>query len=77
MAEDETSGNELLTLEEAAAYLRVSRPLLRELVRNRTVPVVELGPRARRFRQRALDTWLDRQAEASVAPKPKPKGRRR
>jgi len=74
---EESGGNELLTLEEAAAYLRVSRPLLRELVRNQTVPVVQLGPRTRRFRQRELDTWIDRQAEASVAPQPKRKGRPR
>jgi excisionase family DNA binding protein len=73
MAEEHYS-LEFLTLEEAAAYLRVSRPTLRQLVNDRAVPVVLLGARTRRFRKRDLDAWAAKQAEQSVRPKARARG---
>lgn len=57
---------DVLTLREAAAYLRLSERSLYELARNRRVPGAQLGgkwlfPRVR------LDRWLAAQAEAEEA----------
>ena len=54
---------EILTLEEAAAYLRMSPFTLRDKVRLRQVPFYRIGSRGNgsiRFRRSALDRWIDR-----------------
>ena len=49
----------LLTLKEAAARLRLSRHTLRSWVRQRRLPAVRLGRRALRFRAEDLDAVVN------------------
>ena len=51
-------GNDLLTQQEAAEYLRVSLKSLRRLVREGKLPEVRLGPRLPRYRVRDLDALV-------------------
>lgn len=48
---------EILTLEEAAAYLRVSEDALRAMVRDDAIPAQKIGEEWR-FLKRALNDWL-------------------
>ena len=48
----------LLTLQEVAEQLAISRQHLRGLIRSGAIPVVILGPRTRRIEQAALDDWI-------------------
>lgn len=54
---------ELLTLPEAAAYLRLARQTVYNLVSRRQIPFLRAG-RQLRFRRTELDRWL---AEKAVA----------
>jgi len=49
---------ELMSYEEAAAYLGLLKGTLYALVHKRQVPHVRLGPRFVRFRRSDLDRWL-------------------
>jgi excisionase family DNA binding protein len=44
---------------EAAAYLRVSRGVLRRLRRQRLIPHWRLGPQTIRYSKKALDAWAE------------------
>lgn len=58
----------LLTIEEAARYLSVSKTSLRRWTNRGHLPCVRIGPRGeRRFRREDLDQILSRGREASVA----------
>lgn len=50
-------GNEILTLEETCALLRVSRPTLFELIKRGDIPCRKVG-RAWRFRREVVLDWL-------------------
>jgi excisionase family DNA binding protein len=62
---NESRQSDIMTTEEAAAYLRVSVSQLYSLTRRRGVvraqhpiPVVRMGIRTLRFRKSSLDKWL-------------------
>ena len=65
LRQQETSAREILTIEEAADYLRLSVFTLREKVRLRQVPFYKVGG-AVRFRRSKLDRWIDRNEVATV-----------
>lgn len=67
-----SSAPEILTLKEAAAWLRLSERALYDLARTRRIPAAQLGGKWL-FPRAALLLWLARQAEAPdqrVAPPP-------
>ena len=47
----------LMTVNELAEYLRISRASVYRLVRSRQIPVSNVG-RQLRFRRDSIDTWL-------------------
>ena len=58
--------NDILTLEEVAAYLRLTPQTIYKWAQERRIPAVKLG-KEWRFRKSILDRWLDQQmlSEAS------------
>lgn len=50
----------LMTVDEAAAYLRVSPKTIRNRVSSGTIPSLKAGG-GRRFRQSELDAWIRRE----------------
>ncbi len=58
----DTSNERLLTPEEAADFLRISKNTLRRLTlaggTAERIPSVKFGPRLRRYRQTELAAWL-------------------
>jgi excisionase family DNA binding protein len=59
------SASDLMTVEETAAYLRVSVSQLYDLTRERgttrakrPIPTIRFGTRSLRFRRSSLDRWL-------------------
>jgi putative molybdopterin biosynthesis protein len=61
----------VLTSEEAADFLRLSRRKLFQLVADRRLPVARIDGRLL-FPRRALEAWLDAQLEAGPHPEPPP-----
>jgi excisionase family DNA binding protein len=53
-------GNEILTLEEVADYLRLTPQTIYKWAQERRIPAVKLG-KEWRFRRSILDRWLDEQ----------------
>lgn len=52
----------LLTIPEAAEYLRCSRPMVYKLIRTSGLPCVRVGS-DKRIRQQDLDQWLESRVE--------------
>lgn len=52
----------LMTVEEVATYLHISRAQAYLAVRETGFPLIELGPRLLRVRRALLDAWLDGRA---------------
>jgi len=50
--------NEVLTIDELAAYLRISKSTAYKLVREGQIPSQKVG-RHWRFRKQMIDRWLD------------------
>jgi excisionase family DNA binding protein len=50
--------NEVMTIDELAAYVKVSKSTLYKLVQNGKVPGQKIGKHWR-FRREAIDRWLD------------------
>ncbi len=63
---DNGHGPDLLTVPEAAKFLRISRNLAYELVARRELPCVRLG-RVIRVPRTSLDAWIASQAATGVA----------
>lgn len=55
--------NEILTIEEVAAYLRLTPQTIYKWAQERRIPGVKLG-KEWRFRRSILDRWLDEQIVA-------------
>lgn len=55
--------DEILTLEEAAAFLRVKRRTLYDRVQRKTIPHLRVG-KLIRFSKSALLDWMQQQAQA-------------
>ena len=54
----QTDHDQVLTIEELAAYLKVSKSTLYKLVQEGTVPGQKVGKHWR-FRRETIDQWLD------------------
>ena len=54
----QTNTNEVMTIDELAAYVKVSKSTLYKLVQNGKVPGQKIGKHWR-FRREAIDRWLD------------------
>ncbi|MFH1998272.1 MAG: helix-turn-helix domain-containing protein [Planctomycetota bacterium] len=54
----ESNSREILTIDELAAYLKISKSTLYKLVREGKIPSQKVG-RHWRFRKEAIDRWLD------------------
>ncbi len=52
------SGDELLTINEAIEYLKLSRQTIYNMVSRGDIPFLKAG-RQLRFRKSALDNWLE------------------
>jgi len=53
-------GNEILTIEEVARYLRLTPQTIYKWAQERRIPAVKLG-KEWRFRKTIIDRWLDEQ----------------
>lgn len=62
---DETSP-EVMTVEEVAKYLRVSRSTVYRLLRDREIPASKVGGYWR-FRRHVIDTWLSRKEAVTLS----------
>lgn len=62
-AEGNGNGRLLLTADEAAALLGVSRKVLRELAERDGLPYIKVG-RFMRFRRESLERWVREREEA-------------
>ncbi len=56
--------NEILTIEEVAAYLRLTPQTIYKWAQERRIPAVKLG-KEWRFRKSIIDRWLDDQILSS------------
>ena len=57
--------NDVLTAEEAAAYLRIARATLYRLAAKGQIPAVKVG-RVWRFSRSLLDEWLEARMQANL-----------
>ena len=57
----QSNTNEVMTIDELAAYVKVSKSTLYKLVQNGKVPGQKIGKHWR-FRREAIDRWLDADA---------------
>jgi excisionase family DNA binding protein len=53
-------GNDILTLEEVASYLRLTPQTIYKWAQEKRIPAVKLG-KEWRFRKSIIDRWLDEQ----------------
>jgi len=60
MRRDRGDRNEILTLEEVAAYLRLTPQTIYRWAQEKRIPAAKLG-KEWRFRKRIIDRWLDEQ----------------
>jgi excisionase family DNA binding protein len=58
----EATADRLMTVEEVAAYLHISRAQAYLVVREDGFPLIELGPRLLRVDPRQLERWLEKRA---------------
>ncbi len=64
----QTDEDQVLTIDELAAYLKVSKSTLYKLVQEGKVPGQKVG-RHWRFRRETIDRWLDSNSEGSTKPR--------
>ncbi len=64
----ETKPEDVLTIEELAVYLKVSKSTLYKIVRQGDIPSQKVG-RHWRFRKKAIDNWLERTQTNELHPK--------
>ena len=57
---ESSSNNEILTLEEVAAYLRLTPQTIYKWAQEKRIPAAKLG-KEWRFRKSIIDRWLDDQ----------------
>ncbi len=57
----------LMTADEVARYLRISRASVYRLVRNKEIPVSKIGQQLR-FRKDVVDNWLSKKESESQKP---------
>jgi excisionase family DNA binding protein len=59
-AHDDLPGNEIMTIEEVATYLRLKPQTIYKWAQERRLPAAKLG-KEWRFRRSLIDLWLDEQ----------------
>ena len=64
----QTDEDQILTIEELANYLKVSKSTLYKLVQEGKVPGQKVG-RHWRFRRETIDRWLDRTSDGPSKPR--------
>lgn len=64
----QTDEDQVLTIEELATYLKVSKSTLYKLVQEGKVPGQKVG-RHWRFRRETIDRWLDKSSEGLTKPR--------
>jgi len=64
----QTDEDQILTIEELATYLKVSKSTLYKLVQEGKVPGQKVG-RHWRFRRETIDRWLDRTSDGPSKPR--------
>lgn len=57
--------DDILTLEELAEYLKISKPTLYKLVENGKIPALKLANQWR-FKKEDIDKWLERHRQSTV-----------
>jgi excisionase family DNA binding protein len=62
-----TPGNEILTIEEVAAYLRLTPQTIYRWAQEKRIPAVKLG-KEWRFRRSVIDRWFDDQLLGGDSP---------
>jgi excisionase family DNA binding protein len=60
MTRDGRPDNEILTIEDVAAYLRLTPQTIYRWAQEKRIPAVKLG-KEWRFRRSIIDAWLDEQ----------------
>jgi excisionase family DNA binding protein len=63
---DPATADRLLTVDELAAYLGLTRPALRQMIHRRQIPFIRLGERRIRFDLTDIDAWLAEQRVEAV-----------
>jgi excisionase family DNA binding protein len=63
---DEVPNNEILTIEEVAAYLRLTPQTIYKWAQEKRIPAVKLG-KEWRFRRSVIDRWFDDQLQGGDA----------
>lgn len=64
----QTDNDQVLTIDELATYLKVSKSTLYKLVQEGKVPGQKVG-RHWRFRRETIDRWLDRTSDGRSNPR--------
>ncbi len=59
---DRTAPNEILTIDEVAAYLRLTPQTIYKWAQEKRIPAVKLG-KEWRFRRSVIDKWFDDQLQ--------------
>jgi excisionase family DNA binding protein len=66
-ARDAVPNNEILTIEEVAAYLRLTPQTIYKWAQEKRIPAVKLG-KEWRFRRSVIDRWFDEQLLGGESP---------
>jgi excisionase family DNA binding protein len=66
-ARDAVPNNEILTIEEVAAYLRLTPQTIYKWAQEKRIPAVKLG-KEWRFRRSVIDRWFDEQLLGGDSP---------
>lgn len=54
-----STGDRLLTINEAAQFLKLAVGTIYHLISQERIPVIRISPRCVRFSEKALQTWLE------------------
>ena len=57
--------DDILTLEELAEYLKISKPTLYKMVENGKIPALKLANQWR-FKKEDIDKWLEQHRQSTV-----------
>lgn len=68
--EDSTLEPGLLTVEEAARYLSLSRSKTYQLIRSGVLPTIRIGLRSRRISRSVLLAWIEENTKVMSKPEP-------
>lgn len=59
--------DEIMTIDEVAKYLKVTKKTIYYLIYQKSLPTVKLGSRLLRFRKSDIDKWLDAKANIKAS----------